>query len=67
VRSNSAFLLLLLAVFSGFNYLLIALFSSKRKARDFFPGSDMASNQAFFCCLNLTIANGVVVVVVHAI
>jgi hypothetical protein len=57
---DSAFLFLLLAVFSGFNYscLLSALISSKRKrkAKDFFPGPGLASKQAFFCCLNLTIA-----------
>jgi hypothetical protein len=26
------------------------------KAKDFFPGLALASNQAFFCCLNLAIA-----------
>jgi hypothetical protein len=57
---DSAFLFLLLAFFSGFNCLLSALISSKRqmKAKDFFPGPALASNQAllFFCCLNLVIA-----------
>jgi hypothetical protein len=58
-RMDSAFLVLflLLAVFSGFNCLLSTLVSSKRKmkAKDFFPGSALASKQAllFFCCLNL--------------
>jgi hypothetical protein len=44
-RMDSAFLFLLLAVFSGFNCLLSALISSKRqrKAKDFFPGSALAS------------------------
>jgi hypothetical protein len=44
---DSAFLFLLLAVFSGFNCncLLSALISSKRtrKAKDFFPGPALAS------------------------
>jgi hypothetical protein len=42
---DSALLLFLLAVFSGFNYLLSALISSKRKmnAKDFFPVLDLAS------------------------
>jgi hypothetical protein len=59
---DSAFLVLflLLAVFSGFNRLLSALISSKRKheAKDFFLGPALASNHAFFflCFLNLTIA-----------
>jgi hypothetical protein len=57
---DSAFLVLflLLAVFSGFNHLLSAFISSKmkRKAKDLFPGSALASKQAFFCCLNLAIA-----------
>jgi hypothetical protein len=55
---DSAFLLLLLAVFSGFNCLLSVLISSKRKqqAKDFFPVLALASKQAFFCCLNLAIA-----------
>jgi hypothetical protein len=45
-RSNSAFLFLLLASLSGFNCLLGALISSKRKrkAKDFFPGPALASN-----------------------
>jgi hypothetical protein len=51
---------LLLAVFSGFNCLLSALISLKRKnkVKDFFPGPALASNQAllFFCCLNLATA-----------
>jgi hypothetical protein len=61
-RMDSAFLVLflLLAVFSGFNYLLSALISSKRKRKDkdFFPGPALASKQAllYFCCLNLAIA-----------
>jgi hypothetical protein len=46
-RMDSAFLVLflLLAVFSGFNCscLLSALISSKRKAKDFFLGSALAS------------------------
>jgi hypothetical protein len=44
-RMDSAFLFLLLAVFSGFNcgYLLSALISSQRKAKDFFPGPALAS------------------------
>jgi hypothetical protein len=48
VRMDSAFLFLMLAVFSGFNCLLSALISSKRnrKAKDFFPGSALASKQA---------------------
>jgi hypothetical protein len=40
---DSAFLFLLLAVFSGFNCILSALISSKRKAKDFFPGPALAS------------------------
>jgi hypothetical protein len=43
-RMDSAFLLFLLAVFSGFNCLLSALISSKKKAKDFFPGPALASN-----------------------
>jgi hypothetical protein len=39
---DSAFLFLLLAVFSGFNSLLSALISSKSKAKDFFPDPDLA-------------------------
>jgi hypothetical protein len=42
-RMESAFLFLLLTVFSGFNCLLSALISSKRKAKDFFPGTALAS------------------------
>jgi hypothetical protein len=44
-RMDSAFLFLLLAVFSGFNCLLSALISSKRarKPKDFFPGPALAS------------------------
>jgi hypothetical protein len=57
---DSAFLFLLLAVFSGFNCLLSALISSKRneKANKFFPGPALASKQAlfFFYCLNLAIS-----------
>jgi hypothetical protein len=55
---NSAFLFLLLAVFSGFKCLLSALISSKKKyeTKDFFPGPALASKQDFFCCLNLAIA-----------
>jgi hypothetical protein len=51
-------LFLLLEVFSGFNsnFLLIALISSKIKAKDFFLGPALASKQAFFCCLNMAIA-----------
>jgi hypothetical protein len=56
----SAFLalFLLLAVFSGFNgsCLLSVLISSKRKTKDFFSGTALASKQAFFWCLNLAIA-----------
>jgi hypothetical protein len=40
---DSAFLFLLLAVFSGFNCLLSALISSKKKAKDFFPGPAFVS------------------------
>jgi hypothetical protein len=47
-RMDSAFLFLLLAVFSGFNCILSALISSKRKAKDYFPGPALASKQAFF-------------------
>jgi hypothetical protein len=55
---DSAFLFLLLVVFSGFNFLLSALITSKKEAKDYFPGSALASKQAlfFFCCLNLAIA-----------
>jgi hypothetical protein len=53
---DSAFLYLLLAVFSGFNCLLSALISSKNKAEYFFTGPALASKQAFFYCLNLAIA-----------
>jgi hypothetical protein len=44
-RMDSAFLFLLLAVFSGFNCLLTASISSKtkRKAKDFFPDPALAS------------------------
>jgi hypothetical protein len=42
-RMDLSILFLLLAVFSGFNCLLSALFSSKRKSKDFFPGPDLAS------------------------
>jgi hypothetical protein len=44
-RMDSAFLFLLLAVFSGFNCLLSELISSKRtrKAKYFFPGPALAS------------------------
>jgi hypothetical protein len=54
---DSVFLFLLLAIFSGFNCILSALMSSKRKrkAKDFFPGPALASKKAFFCCLNLAI------------
>jgi hypothetical protein len=37
VRMDSVFLFLMLAVFSGFNFLLSALISLKSKAKDFFP------------------------------
>jgi hypothetical protein len=40
----SLILFLLFAVFSGFNYLLSALFSSKIKAKEFFLGPVLASN-----------------------
>jgi hypothetical protein len=42
---DSAFLFLMLAVFSGFNCLFSALISSKMKmkAKDFFLGSALAS------------------------
>jgi hypothetical protein len=57
---DSAFLFLLLAVFSGVNRLLIVLISSKmgKTANEFFPGPDLASKQSllFFCRLNLAIA-----------
>jgi hypothetical protein len=43
-RMDSAFLFVLLAVFSGFNCLLSALISSKRiwKSKGFFPGPTLA-------------------------
>jgi hypothetical protein len=44
---DSAFLFLLLALISGFNFLLSALISSKRKAKAFFLGPALASKQAF--------------------
>jgi hypothetical protein len=46
---DSAFLLMLLAIFSGFNRLfpLGILTSSKKKTKDFFPGPTLASKQAF--------------------
>jgi hypothetical protein len=51
-RMDSAFIFLLLAVFSGFNcsFLLSALISSKkkRKAKDLFLGPALASKKAFF-------------------
>jgi hypothetical protein len=49
-RMDSAFLFLLLAVFSGFNCccLLSALIYSERKAKDLFRGPALASKQAFF-------------------
>jgi hypothetical protein len=55
--SDLSFLFLLLAVFSSFNCLLIALISLKKNVKDFFPGPDLDSKQAllFFCCLNLEI------------
>jgi hypothetical protein len=59
-RMDSALLFLLLSVFSGFNYMLSALISSKRKqnAKDLFPSPALASKKAllFFCCLNFKIA-----------
>jgi hypothetical protein len=44
-RRDSTFLFLEFALFGGFNCLclLIALISSKRKAKDFFPGTALAS------------------------
>jgi hypothetical protein len=42
-RMDSDFLFFLLAVFSGFHCLLIALISPKRKAKDFFQGPALAS------------------------
>jgi hypothetical protein len=55
---DSAFLFLLLAVFSGFNCILSALISSnsKGKAKDFSPGPDLASKQDFFSYLKLVVA-----------
>jgi hypothetical protein len=55
---DSAFLFLLLAVFSGCDCtcLLSASISSKMNAKEFFPGSAMASKQAFFCYFSLAIA-----------
>jgi hypothetical protein len=44
---DSAFLLLLLAVFSGFSCLLSALISSTSKAKDFFAGPSFASKRVF--------------------
>jgi hypothetical protein len=45
---DSALIFLLLTVFSHFNCLLNALFSSKRKAKDYFPAPALASKQNFF-------------------
>jgi hypothetical protein len=42
---DSAFLFLLLAVFLGFNCFSSALISSKRKAKDFFPGSALGQTE----------------------
>jgi hypothetical protein len=57
-KQDSAFHFLMLEVFSGFNWLLSASICSKRKrtAKEFFPGQDLVSKQAFFCCLTLAIA-----------
>jgi hypothetical protein len=57
-RMDSAFLFPLLTACSLFRLQLplSALLSSKRKAKDFFPGPALTSKQAFFCCLNLEIA-----------
>jgi hypothetical protein len=66
-RMDSAFLFLLLAVFSGFNCLLNALISSKRKAKDFFPGQSLASKKFFFMLFefgNCSAISRVVVVLV---
>jgi hypothetical protein len=51
----SGFLFFLLAFFSGFNYrsLLSALIFSRRELKDSFRSPEMASEQAFFCYLNL--------------
>jgi hypothetical protein len=48
-RMDSVFLFLLLVVFSGFNFLLSALISSKMKPKDIFPYPDLASKPGFFC------------------
>jgi hypothetical protein len=40
-------LFLLLAVFPGFNYLLSALISSKRKSKDYFPGPALNQREPF--------------------
>jgi hypothetical protein len=45
---DSAFLFLLFAVSSGFNCFLSALISSKRKAKDFFPGSAFGFKASLF-------------------
>jgi hypothetical protein len=46
---DSTFISLFYKTFSGFNCLLRALVSSKTKAKDFLPGTDLASKQTFFC------------------
>jgi hypothetical protein len=46
-RMDSAFLFLLLVVFSGFKCLLSALISLKRKPKDFFPSPYLASKKVF--------------------
>jgi hypothetical protein len=45
--SSLSFFFLLIAVFSGFNYLLSAFISSKKKTKDFFLGPDLASKKVF--------------------
>jgi hypothetical protein len=52
---DSAFLFMLLAVFSGLYCFLSAFISSKKKAKEFFPDQALASKRAFFCSLNLAI------------
>jgi hypothetical protein len=68
-RMDSAFLFLLLAVFSGFNYLLSALISSKRKrkAKRLLSGSSFGFKASLFLVFkfgNFSAISRVVVVLV---
>jgi hypothetical protein len=63
---DSVFLFLPLAVFSGFNFLLSALISSKRMAKDFFLGVALLQSEPFTLLkiVNFSTISRVVVVLV---